>query len=206
MMKPLSRRIGPVFVLGLLFFAVDSFPAQETKAPKEDPSHEELRELRKHLTDAINRNDLDALLQYLDDDVVVTWQNAEVSRKPAGVRAYYERMMHGPNRIVESIHIDPTVDELTHLYGDTGIAFGSSHDHFKLTDGMDFEVDTRWSAAVVKKNGKWLIASFHASTNMFDNPILRIAIRKVAIWTALVAGVSGLLVGFLGGRVLKRKR
>jgi len=205
-MKPLSRRIGPVFVVGLLFIAVASCPAQETKAPKEDPAHEELRELRKHLTDAINRNDLDALLQYLDDDVVVTWQNAEVSRKPAGVRAYYERMMHGPNRIVESIQIDPTVDELTHLYGDSGIAFGSSHDHFKLTDGMDFEVDTRWSAAVVKKNGKWLIASFHASTNMFDNPILRIAIRKVAVWTALIAGVSGLLVGFLGGWVLKRKR
>jgi ketosteroid isomerase-like protein len=205
-MKSFCRRNWLIFVLGLLCVSVSSFHAQETKPVKEDPAHEELRELRKELTEAINQNDLDGLLQHLDDDVVVTWQNAEVSRKPAGVRAYYERMMHGPNRIVESIHIDPTVDELTHLYGDTGIAFGSSHDHYKLTDGMDFEVESRWSATVVKKKGKWLIASFHASANMFDNPILRIAVRKVIMWTALITAGISLLVGFLGGWLLKRKR
>ncbi len=91
---------------------------------KENPAHEELRALRKGLVEAIKKNDVDELLTYLDPDVVVTWQNGEVSRKPDGVKAYYDRMMKGPQRVVDTLTIDPTVEELTHLYGDTGVAFG----------------------------------------------------------------------------------
>jgi ketosteroid isomerase-like protein len=178
--------------------------AQAQKADKEDPAHEELRALRRDLTDAVNKNDLERLLSFLDSDVVVTWQNGEVSRKPEGVRAYYDRMMKGDKRIVESITIDPSADDLTHLYGDTGVAYGSSKDHFKLTDGKDFEVLTRWSGTVVKKDGQWKIVSFHASANMFDNPVLSIAIRRTALWTGVLAGLMGLGLGFLLGR-WKRK-
>src|SRR5262249_46123068 len=117
-----------------------------------------------------------------------------------------DKMMKGPKRVVESISINPTVDELTHLYGDTGVAFGSSEDHFKLTDGSDFKVDTRWSATLVRKQGKWLIASVHASSNMFDNPVLRVALGRVVTWAAPVGIPVCLLLGFLGGRLWRRKR
>jgi ketosteroid isomerase-like protein len=167
---------------------------------KEDPAHADLRALRAELVKAINGNHLDDLLALLDDDVVVTFMNAEVGRKPAGVRAYYDKMMNGPNKIVESITIDPTVDELTHLYGDTGVAFGSSKDHFKLTDGRDFVAETRWTGTLVKKDGKWKVASFHASANAFDNPILWIALKKVGMWVGIGAAVLGLVIGFLIGR------
>jgi ketosteroid isomerase-like protein len=153
----------------------------------------------------VNSNNLEALLALLDDDVVVTWENAEVSRGPQQVRAYYDRMMKGDQRIVESVTIDPTVDELTHLYGDTGVAFGSSKDHFKLTDGRDFVFDTRWTATAVKKNGKWKVASFHASTNTFDNPVLWIAVKRVGLWAGVIAGVLGLVVGFITSRLLRKR-
>jgi len=172
---------------------------------KEDPAHEELRALKKELTEAVNAKNLEALLAHLDDDVVVTWQNSEVSRSPEQVRAYYNRMMNGDHRVVDSIRIDPTVDELTHLYGNTGVAFGSSRDHFKLTDGRDFELETRWSGTVVKKNGKWKVASFHASTNTFDNPVLWIAVKRVGIWTGLSAGLLGLVLGFGVSRLLRKR-
>jgi hypothetical protein len=106
---------------------------------------------------------------------------------------------------VDSVTIDPTVDELTHLYGDTGVAFGSSKDHFKLTDGRDFVFDTRWTATAVKKNGKWKVASFHASTNTFDNPVLWIAVKRVALWTGVSAAVLGLVVGLVIGLLLRRR-
>jgi ketosteroid isomerase-like protein len=167
---------------------------------KEDPAHADLRALRAELVKAINGNHLDDMLALLDDDVVVTFMNAEVGRKPAGVRAYYDKMMNGPNKIVESITIDPTVDELTHLYGDTGVAFGSSKDHFKLTDGRDFVAETRWTGTLVKKDGKWKVASFHASANAFDNPILWIALKRVGMWVGIGAAVLGLVIGFLIGR------
>src|SRR5262249_5081294 len=77
--------------------------AQASPPAQEDPAHNELRALKKQLTDAVNANDLDALLAVLDEKVVVTWQNAEVSRGPQQVREYYDRMMKGDKRIVQSI-------------------------------------------------------------------------------------------------------
>ena len=188
-------------LLGLIVgFVIPTVTSADDSKTKEDPAHADLRALRAELVKAINGNHLDDMLALLDDDVVVTFMNAEVGRKPAGVRAYYDKMMNGPNKIVESITIEPTVDELTHLYGDTGVAFGSSKDHFKLTDGRDFVAETRWTGTLVKKDGKWKVASFHASANAFDNPILWIALKKVGMWVGIGAAVLGLVIGFLIGR------
>ena len=145
----MKKRVLLVVAVGCL--ALAPARAQEGKPAAEDPAHEELRALRKELVEAVNKNDLERLLGHLDQNVIVTWLNGEVSRKPEQVRAYYDRMMKGPDRIVDSISIDPTVDELTYLYGNTGVAYGSSRDHFKLTDGRDFVVPTRWSATLFKK-------------------------------------------------------
>jgi len=172
---------------------------------QEDPAHEELRTLRKGLVEAIQKNDVDALLTYLDPDVVVTWPNGEVSRKPEGVKAYYDRMMKGPGRIVDSLTSDPTVDELAHLYGDTAISTGTSKDHYHLADGKDLDLLTHWTAAVVRKDGKWKIAAFHASVDMFDNAVLRLAITRVAWWAGGIAAVVGLIVGFVVARVFRKR-
>src|SRR5205085_11953687 len=73
-------------------------PAQEPdKSAAENPVHQELRAMRQGVVDAVNKNDVDRLLTYLDKDVVVTWMNAEVSKGPEGVRAYFDKMMKGPN-------------------------------------------------------------------------------------------------------------
>jgi ketosteroid isomerase-like protein len=178
--------------------------AEENKS-KENPAHEELRALRMGLVEAIKKNDIDDLLTYLDPDVVVIWQNGEVSRKPDGVKAYYERMMKGPQRVVDSLTIDPTVDELTHLYGDTGVAFGSSKDHYKLADGKDFELLSHWTATVVKKDGTWKIAAFHSSANMFDNAVLRLAVFRVSSWTGGIALIVGLVVGVVLAKIFRKR-
>jgi uncharacterized protein (TIGR02246 family) len=181
-------------------------PAAAQQPPKEDPAHEELRALKRRLVEASNKDDIEGVLACLDKDVVVTWMNGEVSRKPEGVKAYLERMTRGPNRIVNRFKTSPEVEELTHLYGDTGVAFGTSKDWFELTDGREFEVPTRWSATVVKKDGKWLIANFHASVNAFDNAILWIAVRRSILWTAVIAVLLGLVLGFFAGRLRRRKQ
>jgi uncharacterized protein (TIGR02246 family) len=198
------HRIVLGVALGLL--AVAQARAQD-KDPtkKEDPAHQELRALRTQVVAACNKGDIDGVLAVLDKDVVVTWLNGEVSRGPQQVREYMERMIKGPNRIVERFEVNPEPHELTHLYGDTGVAFGTSKDHFVLTDGKDFDVLSKWSATLAKKDGKWVIANFHSSTNMFDNPVLNIAIKRTATWVGVGAGVGGLLVGFLLGRLLRHR-
>ena len=186
-----------------IVFAVCATAGVTRAAEKdEDPAHTELRNLRDNLIKAVNAGTPEQLLPYLDEDIVVTWQNGEVSRKPAGVKEYYNRMMKGEKRIVEKVSSAPVVDELAHLYGDTAVATGRSKDHFKLTDGREFDFNDRWTATVVKKGDKWLLTSFHISENLFDNPVMKYAVRTAATW----AGVGTLVVGLLVGMIVHRIR
>jgi ketosteroid isomerase-like protein len=168
--------------------------------PVEDPAHAELRALRDSLVDAVNKKDVEALLRQLHPDVVVTWQNAEVSRKPEGVRAYLARMLQGSDRMVDDFTTSVAVDELTILHGgDTGISFGSSRDHFKLRSGQSFDLNSRWSATVVRHDGRWVVGAFHASVNLFDNPLL-VGSQRLALGGSIGALIVGTVLGYLMGR------
>ena len=168
----------------------------------EEAVHNELRAFRDGLLDAMNKGDIERELTYFHPNVVITWHNAEVSRGHDGVRAYLNRMLTGPDKLVEKYKADVEVDELTILYGgDTGISFGSAVEHFELTSGRKLELHARWSATLVKEGGRWLIASLHASDNLFDNPLLNMA-RRWVWW----AGGLGLVVGLVIGVILGRRR
>ena len=192
-------------MLALAFFVPVALLAQTNQAAaKENPAHQELRQLRDGLMAAMNKGDLEGTLSYLDTNVVITWHNAEVSRGHEGVRAYYNRVMTGPNRIVDSFTCTINPDELTVLYGnDMGICYGSSDEHFKLANGKDLNVKGRWTATLVKENGRWLVASLHCSTNLFDNAVLDLA-KKAARLIGVLCLVAGLLIGWLIGWRCKR--
>ncbi len=135
--------------------------------------HDALRALRGRLLTAMNKNDINGILAELHPNVVVTWQNAEVSRGPAGVRAYLERM--------------------------TKVAYGSSVENFDLAGGQRFTLHGRWSATMVQENGRWLLASVHASSNLFDNPLLNAAKKSLYLGIA-VSFLAALLIGWFVGR------
>lgn len=171
-----------------------------------EATHNALRALRDGFIDAVNKNDIERQLTFLHTNVVVTWHNAEVSRGHEGVRAYYERLMKGPQKMVEAFSADVKVDELTALHGENaGIAWGSSVEHFKLTNARSFDLAGRWTATLIRENDKWLIASLHLSTNIFDNAIITMMKDRVMM-LAIAVLLFGLLVGgFIGWR-LRRPR
>ncbi len=185
----------------LMFLSLAALPVSSQAPPATDEAvHNELRTLRDGLIDAMNKGDIERELAFMHPNVVVTWHNAEVSRGRDGVRAYLTRMLSGPNRVVSSYSATVDVDELTILYGGSaGISFGSATEHFKLNDGRALDLPARWSATLVKDGDKWLIASLHASDNLFDNPLLSIA-KRTAYWAGGVALLVGLIAGFAIGR------
>jgi ketosteroid isomerase-like protein len=193
-----------LLTLALAGLTTGNLSAQTNAAiAMEDPAHVELRVLRGDLLTAMNKGDLDGVLSHLHTNIVITWQNAEVSRGREGVRAYYNRVMTGPNKVVESFKCNVNVDELTLLYGgNTGISFGSSDEHYKLTSGLSMSLKGRWTATLIRADGHWLVASLHASTNLFDNPLLNLT-RKTVYWAGGICLVAGILLGWLLGR--KRK-
>src|SRR4051812_48673837 len=104
-----------VVALGLLAPAI--LPAQTPTTAPENPAHEELRKLRDGLLAAMNKGDLEGTLAFMHTNVVITWEDAEVSRGYEGVRAYHNRIMTGPNKIVDAFNFGVNVDELTILHG-----------------------------------------------------------------------------------------
>ncbi len=199
-------RALPVVVALLGFasaaLAQPSWPA----APSPQALHDELRKLRDDVLAAIQRGDYDAIMPYLHPNVVFTAMNGQVCRGPQEVRAYFDKMLKGPDAIVKSVRLEVEVDRLTDLYGNTGVAFGSSNDHYTLTNGMDFPVHTRWTCALVRENGKWLITAFHSSANVFDNPIMDRAKQGAKLTWGGLGLVVGLLAGALLGAALGRRR
>ncbi|HZN67114.1 MAG TPA: nuclear transport factor 2 family protein [Tepidisphaeraceae bacterium] len=162
--------------------------------------------LRAELVDAFNKGDMDRLLSHLDPDVVVTWQNAEVCRGPQAVRAFYERMMVGPDRVVRRISASPTVDD-RHVYdGSWAVSWGNMHDEFELNDGSGFRFDSRFTATIARRGDAWKVVAFHASVNAFDNAILGIAAKKAGTWAGIGGAVVGLVVGAIIGLILGRRR
>ena len=110
---------------------------------------------------------------------------------PDGIRAFMKKMSEGESKQVESVQAKVEVDELTSLYQNTGVAFGSLEQDFKFFDGREISLKSRWTVTFIKEGGRWQLAAIHASANVFDNPILGLAVRKTALWTGGGAVVLG---------------
>jgi hypothetical protein len=72
-------------VLVVLICAAPVVPARAqgnatATAPGAEAALKEIGDLRAGLVDAFNKRDIDKLLSYLHPDVVVTWQNSEISK------------------------------------------------------------------------------------------------------------------------------
>jgi uncharacterized protein (TIGR02246 family) len=204
----MNRRLILCCVVCLI--ATGSLSAQDAKkAGKDDPAHDELRQLKQALVDAFNKKDVDGLVKNVHPEAVVTWQNGEVSRGPDGIRNYNKRVLEGEKSYLTKVHAEPEVTDLAVLIGDpptTAVAYGKLHDVYTLRDGGELAMDSLFSATCVKQDGRWVIVSFHGSTNVFDNPVINAAEKKVMWWTGGIVGAVALLLGLLGGWLLGRRK
>ena len=169
-------------------------------APSPEALHDEIRAIRDEILAAIAKSDFDAIVPHLHPNVVFTPMNNEICRGPQEVRAYFDRMLTGPDAVLKSVRFDMKVDRLTDIYGDTGLAFGDSDAVYTMRNGMELPIHTRWTCSLVRHEGRWKIAAFHASPNAFDNPILDQSKKGASLKAGGIAAVAGLLLGFLVGR------
>ncbi len=166
--------------------------------PENDPIYQELQALREGLTEAVNKNDLEKLLSFVHEDVIVTWLDGEQSRGHDEVRAYYRSKMGGDNAVVERFVVEPVVTNRAFHGDDMEVVYGTAVSRFTMTTGQELTVDGPWSATIVKDQDgdRWRLAAFHASAGMFDNPLLN-AVKTFAIGGIVIAGLLGLLLGMV---------
>lgn len=180
--------------------------ASLSASPADDePVHQALRELKTTMEKALNARDLDTIVANVDPNVVFTTMNGDVVRGPDQIRAYFEKMLGGTNPVVKTVTVAFDVDELTTLYGgDTGVAYGSSKDHYELTGGSTFDIAGRWSCTMVRNGDRWVVASFHYSADIFRNPILD-RLRTLFLAGGIAGAVIALLLGIVIGRRMARR-
>lgn len=191
-------RLALASVLGLTTLA-PAFAQQPDAAV-----HDELRRLKATMTKALNERDINTIVANVDPNVVFTTMNGDVCKGPQQIRAYFDKMLNAPGHIVKDVKVSFEADALTTLYGGTtGVAYGSSKDHYELTNGQTFDINGRWTCTMVKSGDRWVIAAFHYSANIFDNPILA-RLRSMAISAAVAGAVLALVIGLLIGRRMRR--
>ena len=139
------------FCLALLLM-VSAASAQDPAAmPAED--HDGLRALAATMEEALNKRDLDTLLANVDDNVAFTAMNAETGYGKQHIRDYFDRMLNGPNKIVQDIKVDFVPDKLSVFYGpDVAVSAGNAASHYELSNGLKFDIDARWTATLVRKD------------------------------------------------------
>lgn len=181
------------FVLPLL-----TLPA--SLVAQEDPAHAELRETRNRIVAAIEARDPDRVLELLDPQVVVTWQDATVCHGKSELKDFYERM--GKDAFV-AFKVPHEPDQLSVLHGgDTAIATGRVVADYHLL-GKGFEFESRWTATLVRSADGWRVAAYHVSLDALDNPLLDAT--RTAVWIAGGAGlVGGFVIASLLGRIRRR--
>ena len=84
--------LAAVLLCGIFAGSAPGVAAQTNASPTADDV-KQLDELRHGVVEAFNHRDVDAMLRYLDPNVVVVWQNGEVNLGPEAVRKFYNRMM-----------------------------------------------------------------------------------------------------------------
>lgn len=189
----------------LLLMATTAGAQQPTNVATDEATHNALRQLKTEMETALNNRDLDKIVANVDPNVVFTTMNGDVCRGPEQIRAYFHKMLEEPGHIVKNVKVSFEVDQLTTLYGgDTGVAYGSSKDHYELTNGSTFDIDGRWTCTMVKSGDRWVIAAFHYSANVFDNPVLD-RMKKLMMLGIAAAAVLALLIGIGIGRLTKRR-
>lgn len=180
---------------------------------EEAAAHEALRALKQGAETAFNKlgetgdeKYLETLLEFVHDDVVLSAMNGVQAVGKQGLIDYYKQTMTGPDRTVQTVHHTFEVAALTKLYGDdTGVAYGTSVGNYELTDGLNFTADTKWTATMVKEDGKWLLASFQFAPSIFENPLLEKATEALYLGV-IAAGLIGMLLGYLLCRLFGKKR
>jgi ketosteroid isomerase-like protein len=206
-MKTILRTLKLAAVLSLALTPC-AFAQEPAAAPAPSPEalHNEIRAIRDEIVAAIARGDFAAIVPHLHPNVVFTPMNNQICRGPEEVRAYFDRMLKGPDSVLKSVRFDIEVDRLTDLYGDTGLAFGDSNAVYVMRNGLELPIRTRWTCALVRQDGRFKIAAFQASPNAFDNPILTQKARLASFKGGGIGAVAGILIGLLLGIPLSRRR
>lgn len=183
-------------------------------AHAEEPDHaihEELREVVRTASEAIDEQRYEDVLPLLTEDFRGTTLTQDPIRGRDGVKDHFD-LWFGPDGYMDTMSIQIQPDALTELSDDRswGLVVGGAKEHYVAKDGNVFDFDSRWTTVMVRDDdGQWRVRAIHFGTNHLDNPVLWKVRDSMILYGgigAAVLGVGIILIGVVFGRWSKGEK
>lgn len=180
-------------ILSMLFaLAVPMLWHDGALADAGDPHAEDRQALIKvfrEIESGINDQDVERMVKQMAPDATVTWLNGEISRGHDEIRAYYQRMVKGPERILDRYTTAAKLGAHARFFGEVAVADGTMQDAFFPVARKPFELSSNWTSTSARIDGQWKVVAMHLSANVFNNVLIEEA--KSAAWLAAAGGMLG---------------
>ena len=188
------RHILFLWVFASLVFVSPVF-SQENGTRERD--HEEMRQLLADVTHAINTEDIEHIRNFFAKDYIYVGADQSAVTNREEFMAYYDKLLGGKNALLKSLNFQPKAFMKTKfIQENVGIVYGESDDTYVLANGHTAKVKSKWSATLLKEDGKWKVATLHNGVNFYDNPEIT---HFINFWKMIASGalVVGLVLGFV---------
>ncbi len=105
---------------------------------------------------SINAQDVDRMVAQMHPQATVTWLNGEVSRGHDEIRAYYNRMVKGEQRILDRYLTTAKLGAHARFFGngEVAVADGTMEDEFFPVARGPFRLSSNWTSTSAKTKRK----------------------------------------------------
>lgn len=196
----MSRALSGVFLALLM---IPPALAQTTGTPAD---HEALSRLKADAVAAVNQRDYTVAQRILHRPFMATLITQDSFTDFDALKDYFESLYIRDFNRIARIAMTAEADEYSQIYqGTFALTKGSTKEHYELASGQTFDVAGRWTAVSMKDGADWKLLAVHTGTNFLDNPVLH-AVERSVLWFGAGGLALGLMLGFAGGWLLRRKR
>ncbi len=178
--------------------------APPAPAAGEEADHEALRLLKTAYEEAIRNNKIETLAGHFHPD----FHGVMVTGRPVNSFADVQQFWRDLRTLIGdggtyTTTINP---ERSVILGDIALARGTTDDVVRTAAGKEYRVTTLWSATLQKDGGAWKVRSLQGTMDPIGNPFVGEVASRAVLQYASGAGVIGLVLGLLLGRVWGRRR
>jgi ketosteroid isomerase-like protein len=190
---------------GVFFSCVAMCAAADKPATgQSDANREALRAMLTKYEEAANQGKPDLLKPYLDPDFTSVMVTGDEVDGVASLDAYWakiQKLIGQDGRYRVQVHL---VDHAL-ISGDMAVAHGTSSDEV-AAHGKEYKFEGRWTAVCRRRDGQWKVLRIHGSMDPVSNPFVLAAVNGASLLAGAVAGIVGLLLGWILHMLLARRR
>lgn len=194
----------PTWMLGLIVILL--IPKLLYAQLKTEDAEQVAQTFKERIIATVNSNNPEKFGDLYTEDAIMVLGNSHIIRGRQNIIQYMKAPSMNENIIMSHFIIDNIELDfpVVILDNDTFILTGTTDYQIVLNKAKSIRLPNRWISVFQRKNGKWLIASYQGTVNVFNNPYSEDT-RRIFYLISLITFLLGVIVAVSWRRVKKRK-